>query len=354
MQETSRIGRRRRTPQGRIAAAVAPLVLLSVSTSAWTSAAFAQLVVSGSPDIHLDQSGTFLSPGDVSADIEALMPNRVDLGPLPDGAEITAYSTGFAEGEHFFVLDHTMTLPGSVTVRPRDVVQWDGAAYAIVLPGDANGIPDGVAIDAFTFDSSTGRFLLSFDTTVDLGSGFVVRDADLLDGSTGMLAFDATAAGVPAGLDVDGVSHVATTQDLLVSFDVGGMIDGISFADEDVLRYSVNGIDPWTLEIDSSTTDPDWGAADLSALHAVPEPGALAMLSAGLAALAALARRGRAPARLLGGLAAISLPLAGPRLAHGSDGVVEINQACAASATDCFAGDVGGFPVGITQPAAIG
>ena len=37
------------------------------------------------------------------------------------------------------------------------------------------------------------------------------------------------------------------------------------------------------------------------------------------------------------------------RLALATDGVLEINQACAASATGCFPGDAAGLPVTITQ-----
>jgi parallel beta helix pectate lyase-like protein len=38
------------------------------------------------------------------------------------------------------------------------------------------------------------------------------------------------------------------------------------------------------------------------------------------------------------------------RMAIGSDGIVEINQACATSVAGCFPGDAGGFPVTIVAP----
>jgi len=249
----------------------------------------AQIAVLGSPDIHVDQSGTVVAPGDVSEDIEILTPAVIDLGPLPDGAEVNSHSP-LSATEQYFTLAHTLALPGGVTARPRDVVLWDGVSYTIALDGGIFGFPDGAAIDALAIDPFSFSSWLSFDTTVDL-SGNVFRDADVFDELFNKV-FDATAAGVPAGMDVDAVGMIPATNDVLLSFDIGGTLGGITFADEDVLRYDPDG-DTWTLVVDTSATQPNWAAADLDALTPVPEPAGTAMLATGLAALGLAARRRR-------------------------------------------------------------
>jgi len=256
----------------------------------------AQLAVIGSPDIHVDQSGTVVGPGDAVEDIEILMPTVIDLGPLPDGAEVNSY-TPLSATDQYFTLAHTLELPGGVTARPRDVVLWDGVSYSIALEGASAGFPDGAAIDALAIDPFTFTSWLSFDTTIEL-SGNVFRDADVFD-ELFNLVFDSTAAGVPAGMDVDAVGMIPTTNDLLLSFDVGGTLGGITFADEDVLRYDPDG-DTWTLVIDTSATQPNWAAADLDALTVVPEPAGAVVLTTGLTALVLFARR-RAQVRMHAG-----------------------------------------------------
>jgi hypothetical protein len=171
---------------------------------------------------------------------------------------------------------------------PRDTLLW-----VITDPGHT-WIPPAavatfcVAIDAFAIYSFTETVWLSFDTTVDL-FGTVLRDSDVFDGLFNRV-FDATAAGVPAGLDVDAVGMLPPMNDLLLSFDTGGTLGGITFADEDVLRYYPDG-DTWTLAVDTSATQPNWAAADLDALTAVPESEAALMLAMGFAALVLFARR---------------------------------------------------------------
>jgi hypothetical protein len=262
-------------------------VLVWMWTVIFAQPSSAQIAVIGSPDIHVDQSGTVVGPDDVAEDIEIVMPAVIDLGPLPDGAEVNSYSPVSAT-DQYFTLAHTVQLPGGVTAQPRDVVLWDGVSYTIAIDGGSFGFPDGAAIDALAINPFTFTSWLSFDTTVEL-SGNVFRDADVFDELFNRV-FDSTAAGVPAGMDVDAVGMIPATNDLLLSFDVGGTLGGITFADEDVLRYDPDG-DTWTMVVDTSATQPNWAAADLDALTPVPEPGTLGMLATGLAAMVLFAQR---------------------------------------------------------------
>ena len=249
-------------------------------------ASSAQVAVSGSPDTHLSQGRILIRPGDVSSDIEVLAPAPLDLGPLPVGADVIAYALA-GPTRHYFVLGHALVLPGGVTAGPRDIVRWDGAAYTLEVDGAAVGFPDGTVIDALSFDPLADTAWFSFQSPIDF-FGTLLREADVVDAQTFAKAFDATAAGVPAGMNVDAVSQLPPSNDVLLSFDTGGTLGGVTFADEDVLRY-----DPdtrgFTLVVDTSVADPEWEAANLDAIE-VPEPGAIAQLAAGAALLAVLAR----------------------------------------------------------------
>jgi hypothetical protein len=59
-----------------------------------------------------------------------------------------------------------------------------------------------------------------------------------------------------------------------------------------VLRYDPVA-DSWSLEVDASSSDPAWAAADLDALDLVPEPGLTQMLASGCVLLSMLGRRRR-------------------------------------------------------------
>lgn len=291
--------------RSRAIAALAWIALLALPAGA-PATGTGSGIFAGSPDITFDLSGTLLRPGDVADDIEVLFPGRIDLGPLPDGTQVSAYGVWGGWGAVFSVA-HTATLPGGVTARPRDLVVWDGFSYSIAFDGRLNGIPDGVAIDAVAVDTVNDALWLSFDTGFSW-FGTPLRDADVIDLVTFTRVFDATAADVPPGLDVDAVSMDPGSNDMLLSFDtsgallffVGGQLHGVFFADEDVLRYEP-GSGNWTVALDASVSDPDWDAADLDAIHLLPEPGSAAMFAAATGLLALLARR-RARARIQGGL----------------------------------------------------
>jgi hypothetical protein len=57
----------------------------------------------------------------------------------------------------------------------------------------------------------------------------------------------------------------------LVSFDSGGSIGGVAFAEEDVLRYD-QSIATWSIEFDASSEPWNGTGAQLDAVS-VPEPG---------------------------------------------------------------------------------
>jgi hypothetical protein len=178
-------------------------------------------------------------------------------------------------GDVLLALDTTVELPGGaapLVARAGDVVRFDGSQFTLALDADAAGLPRGVRTNAV--GGMAGGLLLSFDRAVALGGGLVARRQDVVhfDGTSFSLVFDGAAAGVPAGLGVDGVDmelgplycgSPTVANRLMLSFDASGSVGGIDFDDADVLGFSSG---TWTLEYDASEEHPSWaGGPDLDA-----------------------------------------------------------------------------------------
>jgi len=127
-------------------------------------------------------------------------------------------------------------------------------------------VPAGTTVDALTSDGTD--LLLSFNTTVML-SGETFDDADLVQVTpTGFVLYlDSALAGVPAAMDLD-AADVDADGIVYVSFDTGGNLSGIDFADEDMLSYDP-GTGEWALVYDGDVQHADWAAADLDAVALV-------------------------------------------------------------------------------------
>jgi hypothetical protein len=130
----------------------------------------------------------------------------------------------------------------------------------LFFPGAANGIPDGTQIDALGMDGS-GHLLLSFDVTISLpqtgGGTLTVKPADLVsfNGATYTLVFNSAAAGIPDGTNLIGATMLPNA-DLLMTFDVTGAIAGVDFTPTDVLEFNP-GANSWGVSFNGMTSD-DW------------------------------------------------------------------------------------------------
>jgi hypothetical protein len=250
--------------------------------------ATAQEVVSASPDITIDLGASIVTADeDVAVDNQLGVVMLENLGAIPDASDVIAL--GFdVNGDRLIAFDTTSLLPGSVVARPGDVVRYDGASYSIEFDASAAGIPMGVLTDATSL--VPGGLLLSFDTTVDLGSGLIAADEDLVrwNGSSFSLGFDGSAEGLDRSLDVDAAQDLGGGA-FFMSFDTSGTVSSISFDDEDVVRFDGS---VWSMEYDASVADSNWAAADLDAMM-VPEPSGGLMLLSGAIGLAGLASRRR-------------------------------------------------------------
>jgi hypothetical protein len=261
--------------------------LVSLLFAAWAGASPpAPDSLAISPDITVKFSSVTLDGRDVALDDLLGLVVAEDLGTLPASADVTGYHLA-ANSDRLFSLDTTAVLAGPLTVFPGDVVRFDDTTYSLEFNAGAEGIPNGVSIDAISL-SSAGRLLLSFDTTVDLGS-FTAEDEDLVqfNGSSFTLVFDGSAAGVDTGLDLNG-AHDRFGGFLALSFDTSGKVGSVDFDDEDILQYD-SGTGAWSMLIDYSTLQAGAPPVDANAI-AVPEPAALLYLLCGIAFLFVLPR----------------------------------------------------------------
>lgn len=214
-------------------------------------------------------------------------------GTFPANVEVSGYDL-LPTGNRLVSVDTTSALPGlppGTPAEPNDVVEFAPATglFSVYFDGAAAGVPAGARIDAVAVDAAL-VLLLSFDTSVALPGVGAVEDEDVVSYTAGVfgMVFDGSAAGIASGLDLDGVDWVGGPPSLLVSFDASGSVGGVTFDDEDALRYAL-GPGSWAMYFDASLSDPvDWPAADLVAL---PEPALLPGLAAGAALLAGCGRR---------------------------------------------------------------
>jgi hypothetical protein len=247
--------------------------------------------VSVSPDVTVELNATTFDDEDVAVDNLSGVVVAASLGSLPESADVTAYHL-FDDGDQLLSFDTTVTLPGSVTAEPGDVVRYDGAIYVLEFDASLQSIPNGVITDAVSTNAG-GDLLISFDTTVELAavSGTItVDDEDLVlfNGSSFSLVIDGSAAGVPGALDLDGVHDLGNGK-LALSFDGSGQLGGVDFDDEDVLEFDPSG-PTWAMLYDGSAQHATLAATDADAIS-LPEPGAILSLAAGITFLAIVNRR---------------------------------------------------------------
>ena len=140
---------------------------------------------------------------------------------------------------------------------------FDGDGYELFFKGRDSGIPRGVRLDAIAVDGG-GTLFFSIDVDAEIG-GEVYRDDDVIvfDGGFDFF-FKGQSSGVPPALDIDAIA-ILGGGDLVMSFDVGGTVDGINVGDEDLLIFDGN----WGLFDDGENLSASFAPADLDALALV-------------------------------------------------------------------------------------
>jgi len=225
---------------------------------------------------------------------------NIDLGPLPENTSIDAHERIFYSMELFSVEAPT-TMPNGLEVEPEDVVRWNGRGdYRMIFDGSAAGVPSGVNLDgvAVLYVHPSAPLLLSFDSSVSLG-GIYAEDEDVVKWSGGQsfsLFLDASEAGIDPALDLDGLDFRGEESDLLfLSFDGSGQLGWIEFDDEDVISFEkLDGI--WDFPYDPGYvgSGPGRDMNTQSVAVPTPEPGFGIALMMGVGLLTGLFRRPQA------------------------------------------------------------
>jgi len=262
------------------------LVLLGLALTFVAGQSDAQDPVTFSSDVTVTLGGNTFEDQEVVTDDQLGTVTLAPLGILPEASDVVAYHL-LPNGDQLYSLDTTAELGGGLIASAADVVRYDGVTDTLEFDASAEGIPNGVIVDAVSVHSS-GDLALSFDTTVDLGA-LIANDEDVVrfDGASFSLLFDGSSEGVPAGLDLDGVEVRPSGALLWVSFDGSGSLGGVNFDDEDILEFDPSG-PTWSLVYDGSVQHAALASADLVA---VPEPDMLLVLVAGIALHALINRR---------------------------------------------------------------
>jgi len=233
-------------------------VLVSATISCVSTMAGSPAQISAySPDIHLNHADRVVADEGSAFQYGSGL-SLINFGDLPDAADVDAIH-GLANGDVLFSLESSIVLGGTL-YRPCDVIRFDGKQWSKELDGGAEGIPDGVNVDAIAMSGK--MLLLSFDVGAQLGT-VTVNDSDVIafDGNAFSLFIDASNTGIEHASDVDAL-HIDGQGRVLVSFDGAGVLGGIHYHDEDILAW----VSPdWSLEFDGSADDAAWQPTDLDA-----------------------------------------------------------------------------------------
>lgn len=169
---------------------------------------------------------------------------------------------GLPNGDVLFSVESAILLGGTL-YRANDIIRFDGSNWSKELNGSAEGIPDGVNIDAVSM--SNDKLVISIDTDAQM-DGVTFDDSDIIsfDGNKFEMFWDASGFGIEIAADMDAL-HINVKGDALVSFEGSGSIGGVNYDDEDLLGFDTL---TWSLEFDGSVDDASWMPADLR--HVVP------------------------------------------------------------------------------------
>lgn len=253
---------------GRVLRSAVLLAVAGLATSR-SPAATPLVELQCSSDVTVTLASTTLDDEDLGVDNLAGGVGVQGVGAIPHQADVDAYNVR-PNGDRLLSFDTTVDLPGGLTAEPGDVVRYDGGTYALEFDASANGVPNGVNVDAVAAYGSA--LVLSFDVGVTLsGINFGDEDLALFTGSAFSMFFDGSAAGISPELDLDAVDTLECNDHLLVSFDGSGTVGGVTFDDEDVLEF--DRVSVWSMAYDGSAQHAAWSPADLDAVHATVDLG---------------------------------------------------------------------------------
>ncbi|GAA0716583.1 hypothetical protein [Dokdonella soli] len=250
-----------------IAAALGLIAILAAQGAGADAPLIAHLQYSADIGANIVGPGLFAARKDFVDDDLAGARQRMQIAGLPDNAVLHDFHIE-GNGNILFALDIGVTLGGTY-FDPADVIRFSGSSFSKQFDAAAAGVPRGVHCDGVARLGSNGPLLLSFDKTFSVG-GITIQPADVIafsGNAFGAKLLDARALGLSANLNVDAIDTFGTKSYLLVSFDTGGTIAGITFADEDVMQLHLTD-GTWSKRFTLLNFSDRWGAANLDGLAA--------------------------------------------------------------------------------------
>jgi hypothetical protein len=219
---------------------------------------------------NLIDANTFVARRDFVLDALGAGRLRMTIPGLPDTVILRDFHIeNDAHGDYLFALDTGIALNG-IYFSPADVIRFNGSDFTREFDSAAAGVPPGVHCDGVARWGDTGKLLLSFDRTFTAG-GITILPADVIvfsGGAFGKKVLDAHARGLPANLNVDAIDTFRTKDYLLVSFDSGGKVGGITFTAADVLQLHVT-TGAWSKRYTMLDFSDRWSRANLDGLLAI-------------------------------------------------------------------------------------
>ncbi len=154
-------------------------------------------------------------------------------------------------------IDHRLPTIGGNTVGNDETISIftlsDGTALGFSNLGQLNGAD----VDAYHVSDSCGAALYSLDSTAEV-SGTVMRPADIF-ASFGSKILDAQAEGISDGVNIDATSRDPDTCDVVFSVDIFTELDGTTYEPNDLIAW--NDTDGFSLFRESNFT------GDIDAVH---------------------------------------------------------------------------------------
>ena len=207
---------------------------------------------------------------DVSAPDHAFMlddgvrvTHQVTLPQIPTGANLDALDLR-EDDSVLFSLDMSGMIGGAYA-EDADAVSCRFGSCANVFDASVAGVPAGLDLDAIA--TRNGRLLLSFDKGFNHGVlGFIAaNDAVEFDGAAfTSIAFNASAEGVPANANLDALS-ASSDGHLQLSFERTLTVSGVVAFDHDVIDFNPV-THSYVIARALGTENAAWWRADLDAI----------------------------------------------------------------------------------------
>lgn len=243
------------------------LLSLTLGAVAQTPTELDEIQFSGdiSHSLPVTGGGTLLSDDDtiLMFDLSLGAADGTDfLGDL-DGADLDAYHNNDACSARVFSVD-AMTRFNGTDMLPADVFNSAGTK---VLDARAEGIPDGVNIDAVSFSPVTCDLVFSIDVYAELdGATYSPSDLIAWNSTAGFSLF--LTGNLDANIDA---LHILDDGRLLFSVDSDTDLVDLVVQDEDVIEQIPGGPGAfYVLAFSPRVFDSSWIATDLDALYAIP------------------------------------------------------------------------------------